>query len=93
MESFQTVGILVGIIGVILGLLIVGFAPGGIGLVGIGTAIVSFISIFLVLTKRHAKGVGITIIVLGVLFNWLLLIPGIMAVRYKPQFVNAQITK
>jgi hypothetical protein len=34
---------------------------------------------------KHRKTVGIIVLLMGVFFNWLLIIPGIMALRYKPK--------
>jgi hypothetical protein len=81
MESYQSVGIVIGIIGIVLG--VVGsFVQGWLAWV----AIVSIVGIILVLfNPKNHKGVGITLIVLGILGNLLFLIPGIMAYRYKPK--------
>jgi hypothetical protein len=38
---------------------------------------------------KHSKAVGIVLIVVGVLGNIFLVIPGIMALRYKPESVKA----
>jgi membrane-bound ClpP family serine protease len=81
MESYQSIGIVLGIVGIFLG--IVGsLAAGWVILV----AIVSIIGICVVLVNtKHHKNVGITLMVLGILGNLLLIIPGIMAYRYKPE--------
>jgi len=82
MESYQSISIVLGIAGIILGLL-GSIAIGGLGL---WVAFVSFIGIALPLvnTKHHEK-VGIILIILGILGSLLLIIPGIMAIRYKPE--------
>jgi hypothetical protein len=81
MESYQSVGIVIGIIGIVFGLL-GSLAYGWLAWV----AIVSIVGIILVLVNtKHHEGVGITLIVLGILGNLLLIIPGIMACRYKPK--------
>ena len=81
MESYQSVGIVIGIIGIILGLA-GSFVQGWLAWV----TIVSIVGIILVLfNPKNHKGVGITLIVLGILGNLLLIIPGIMAYRYKPE--------
>ena len=86
MESYQVVGLIVSIIGVFLGIGMLFSGIGWIAVAGIGTVLFSFIGVFLPLLKTDKnKAVGTYYIVTGVLFNWLLVIAGIMAVRYKPQ--------
>ena len=84
MEGYQSIGIVLGIIGIFLGL-VGSMVAGWIVLV----AIVSIIGICVVLVNmvntKHHKNVGITLMVLGILGNLLLIIPGIMAYRYKPE--------
>ena len=81
MESYQSIGIVIGIIGIVLGLL-GSLAYGWL----VWVAIVSIVGIILVLVNtKHHEGVGIILIVLGILGNLLLIIPGIMAYRYKPK--------
>lgn len=82
MESYQSISIVLGIVGIILGLI----STIAIGSLGLWIVFVSFIGIALPLvnTKHHEK-VGIVLIVLGILGNLLLVIPGIMAIRYKPE--------
>jgi hypothetical protein len=82
MESFQSVGLVVGIAGVILGLAEIIF----LGLLRMWIAAISFIGIIISLfNPKHSKAVGIVLIVVGVLGNIFLVIPGIMALRYKPE--------
>jgi hypothetical protein len=80
------VGLIVSIIGIFLG---IGMLLSGIewlAVAGIGTVLFSFVGVFLPLLKADKnKAVGTYYIVTGVLFNWLFVIAGIMAVRYKPQ--------
>ena len=65
MESYQSIGLLMGIAGLILG--IVGSAV--IGSLGLWVAVVSFIGIVVPLVNtKHHKNVGIVLIVLG--YNW-----------------------
>jgi hypothetical protein len=86
MESYQVVGLVVSIIGVFLGIGMLFSGIEWIAVAGIGTVLFSFIGVFLPLLKTDKnKAVGTYYIVTGVLFNWLLVISGIMAVRYKPQ--------
>jgi predicted transporter len=86
MESYQVVGLIVSIIGVFLGIGMLFSGIEWIAVAGIGTVLFSFIGVFLPLLKTDkTKEVGTYYIVTGVLFNWLLVIAGIMAVRYKPQ--------
>lgn len=71
-----------GIVGLILGLV----GSIAIGSLGLWVAFVSFIGIVLPLVNtKHHKNVGIVLIVLGILGNILLIIPGAMAIRYKPE--------
>ena len=86
MESYQVVGLIVSIIGVFLGIGMLFSGIEWIALAGIGTVLFSFIGVFLPLLKTDRnKAVGSYYIVTGVLFNWLIVIAGIMALRYKPQ--------
>ena len=81
MESYQSIGIVIGIIGIVLGLL------GSLAYRWLAwLAVVSIVAIVIVLVNtKHHQGVGITLIVLGILGNLLLIIPGIMECRYKPE--------
>jgi membrane-bound ClpP family serine protease len=80
-ESYQSIGIVIGIIGIVLGLfgsLVQGWL--------VWVAIVSIVGIIIVLVNtKHHKNVGIVLIVLGIIGNLLLIIPGAMALRYKPE--------
>ena len=84
MEKYQNVSILMGIVGIILGQI----SRSVIGGLGLWIILVSFIGIVLPLvlvnTKHHEK-VGIILIIIGIVGNLLLVIPGIMAIRYKPE--------
>jgi hypothetical protein len=57
-SAHRDVEFFMGIIGTLLGLLILGFVPGVVELVGHGNALFSFVGIFLVFDKNHVKGVG-----------------------------------
>jgi hypothetical protein len=82
MESYQSIGLLMGIAGLILGIL----GSAVIGSLGLWVAIFSFVGMILVLVNpKHHRGVGIVLIVLGIIGNLLLIIPGAMALRYKPE--------
>ena len=71
-----------GIAGLILGIL----GSAVIGSLGLWVAIFSFVGMILVLVNpKHHRGVGIVLIVLGIIVNLLLIIPGSMALRYKPE--------
>jgi vacuolar-type H+-ATPase subunit I/STV1 len=93
LESYQRVGVAMGILGMLLGLLVVryGIDPGlgywiSIVSLGIWIIIVSIVGIIIVLVNtKHHQGVGITLVLLGIVGNLLLIIPGIMAYRYKPE--------
>jgi type VI protein secretion system component VasK len=90
MESYQNVGIIVSIIGIIIGSFMavaLGVQLGiGNGLVGLLVILVSFVGLVLsVLNVKHHKNVGGALIVIGIVGNLLLIIPGIMAYRYKPE--------
>jgi membrane-bound ClpP family serine protease len=81
MESYQSIGIVLGVIGIILGLL-GSLAQGCL----VWVAIISIAGIIVVLVNtKHSHNVGIVLIVLGIIGNLLLIIPGIMALRYKPE--------
>jgi hypothetical protein len=87
MESYQSIGIAMGILGMILGLLVIryGIDPG----LGYWVSIVSIVGIIIVLVNtKHHQGAGITLVLLGIVGNLLLIIPGIMAYRYKPEGKN-----
>jgi hypothetical protein len=82
MESYQSISIIMGLVGLILGLV----GSIAIGSLGLWVAFVSFIGIVLpLINTKHHKNVGILLIVLGILGNILLIIPGAMAIRYKPE--------
>ena len=93
MESYQNIGIAMGILGMILGLLVIryGIEPGlgywvTVVWLGIWIIIVSIVGVIIVLVNtKHHQGVGITLALLGIVGNLLLIIPGIMAYRYKPE--------
>jgi len=71
-----------GIAGLILGIL----GSAVIGSLGLWVAVVSFIGIVVpFVNTKHHKNVGIVLIVLGIIGNLLLIIPGAMALRYKPE--------
>ena len=71
-----------GIAGLILGIL----GSAVIGSLGLWVAIFSFVGMILVLVNpKHHRRVGIVLIVLGIIGNLLLIIPGAMALRYKPE--------
>ena len=71
-----------GIVGLILGLV----GSIAIGSLGLWVALVSFVGIVLPLVNtKHHKNVGIVLMVLEILGNILLIIPGAMAYRYKPE--------
>jgi len=82
-----------GILGMILGMIVIrwGVEPGlgywvTIVWLGIWIMIVSIVGIIIVLVNtKHHQGAGITLVYLGILGNPLLIIPGIMAYRYKPE--------
>jgi hypothetical protein len=80
-ESYQSIGIVIGIIGIVFGLL-GSLVQGWL----VWVAVVSFIGIVVPLVNtKHHKNVGIVLIVLGIIGNLLLIIPGAMALRYKPE--------
>ena len=82
MESYQTVGIIISILGILLGsgMTIV------FGWISVIVILASFLGLVLsVLNVKHHKNVGGALIVIGIVGNLLLIIPGIMAYRYKPE--------
>ena len=94
MESYQSIGIVMGILGMVLGLLVI-FGLGieeGLGIwvttvsLGIWVTTESLVGLILALVNiKHHKTVGTVLIIIGILGNLLLIIPGIMAYRYKPK--------
>jgi len=82
MESYQTITLVIGIAFIVIGLVVAMFGFW----FGVVIATVSFIGIIASLVElKHHKAVGISLIVLGIVGNLLLIIPGIMAYRYKPE--------
>ena len=90
MQNYQKVGVIVSVIGLLFVLLVpFGVAMGIMLLVGA----VSFVGLILSLINvKHSKKVGIIMIILGVFGNLLLIMPGIMAYRYKPKNGGIQIS-
>jgi hypothetical protein len=85
MESYQSIGVMMGIAGIVLALALVAHPVGVLALLIIP---VSFIGIILaLLNTKHHRNVGVALIILGVIGNILLILPGIMAYRYKPQAI------
>jgi hypothetical protein len=91
MQSYQSIGIIFGIIGIIFGLLFSITPTGNIATVpsaalGVWVLIISIAGICVVLADtRHSRRVSMVLIFLGAFGNVLLIIPGIMAYRYKPK--------
>ena len=82
MESYQSIAIVLGIVGIILGLI----STLVLGPLAWFPIIASFLGIIIPLVNtKHHKNVGIVLIVIGIVGNVLLIIPGIMAIRYKPE--------
>jgi membrane-bound ClpP family serine protease len=81
-ESYQSVAIVLGIVGIVLGLI----SSVAIGSYAVVVVLVSLVGIIVPLANtKHHKNVGIVLIVLGIIGNLLLIIPGAMALRYKPE--------
>ena len=60
-------------------------------ILGLWVAAISVIGIIISLfNPKHSKSVGIVLIILGVIGNIFLIIRGIMALRYKPESVQAK---
>jgi hypothetical protein len=80
MENYQKAGVIIGIVMIVVGL----FSTVVIGGLGLWRAMVSLVGTILciVVSTKHHKKVGITLIVIGVLGNIFLIAPGIMAIRY-----------
>jgi len=82
MENYQTATVVVGIISTVLWFL-VGFAIHPIALI---PALIAFGFMFTCFADtKHCHSLGGLYIVVGILFNILYLIPGIMALRWKPK--------
>ncbi len=82
MESYQTAGIIVSLIGIFLSMAVVFFIP-PLGALMLIISIISLILSIVVRNSANARGLGIAFIVMGIIGNLLLIIPGIMAIRYK----------
>jgi len=82
MENYQVATVVVGIISTAIWM-IVGIAfP-----IAFIAAFVAFGFMFTCFADtKHCHTIGGIYIVVGILFNWLYLIPGIMAIRYKPKY-------
>jgi uncharacterized protein with PQ loop repeat len=95
MESYQSIGIVMGVVGIIIAIgLGAAQVPSINGWVVVAILFVSFIGLVISLVnKKHHKGVGITMIILGCIGNLLLIVPGIMAIRYKPTVTSGAITR
>jgi hypothetical protein len=89
MENYQKAGLITGIIGVVIGLVILGSLEGLFVYFGGCMFVASMISLTILTpisgSGKYRKTVGIIVLLMGVFFNWLLIIPGIMAIRYKPK--------
>jgi hypothetical protein len=89
MENYQKAGIATGVIGVIIGLVLLRFLDGFFVYFGVCMFVASMISVTILVpvssSGKHRKTVGIIVLLMGVFFNWLLIIPGIMAIRYRPK--------
>jgi hypothetical protein len=82
MESYQKAGVIISIIGIILGFVATIFLPA----LGAVMIVVNFITLMLsAFVKTHTKALGVSLIVFGIIGNFFLIIPGIMAIRYKPK--------
>ena len=81
MENYQTATVVVGIISFAFWM--------GVGFFFLPAFALAFIAFGFMWTcfadTKHAQSLGGLYIVVGILFNWLYLIPGIMAIRWKPQ--------
>ena len=89
MESYQTAGVIISVIGIILGLILANFiAPLG-GLMFVVNIIALILSA--AMKPRSHRTYGIVTMVLAVIGNLLLLIPGIMALRYKKEIPTQRV--
>jgi hypothetical protein len=80
MENYQTVGVAVSVIGLILGL-IVAFSP--LAVVGGIMLLINFFTLMLSVMKVKPRDYSITVAVLGFIGNIFLLIPAFMADSHK----------
>lgn len=86
MESYQSIGIVMAVVGILVGLALAVFPDPLSGFIVIAIIFMSFIGLIISLVNpKNHKGVGITLIIVGVIGNLLLIIPGVMAIRYKPK--------
>ena len=86
MENYQTATVVVGIISFAMWI--------GVGFFFWPALFFAFIAFAFMWTcfadTKHAQTLGGLYIVVGILFNWLYLIPGIMAIRWKPKLQQQQ---
>ena len=63
-----------------------GLVTAAYGAIGLWSLLIGFIGMVIPLVNtKHSKNVGITLIVFAIIGNLVLLIPGIMAYRWKPE--------
>ena len=81
MESYQTAGVIISILGILLSFAVGIFIPP----LGVLMFFVNIVTLILsAVVKTNTRGLGVALIVLGIIGNVFLIIPGIMAIRYKP---------
>jgi hypothetical protein len=87
MESYQSVAVVLAIIMLVIGIMIAIIPFEFTAWLGIWIAFCSFICIFVPLAnpQKHHKAVGVVLLIFGIIGTWPLLIPAIMALRYKPK--------
>jgi hypothetical protein len=87
MEAYQTVAIVLAIIMLLIGIAVMALVPFPFGMLGGWIAFCSFVCIFVPLAnpEKHSKAVGVTLLIFGIIGTWLLIIPAIMALIYKPK--------
>jgi hypothetical protein len=89
MENYQKVGIMTGVIGAIIGLILLRSLGGFFVYFGGCMFVASMISVTILIpisgSGKYRETVGILVLLMGIFFNWLLIIPGVMAMRYKPK--------
>jgi hypothetical protein len=89
MENYQKAGIMTGVIGVIIGLILLRSLGGFFVYFGGCMFVASMVSVTILIpisgSGKYRETVGILVLLMGIFFNWLLIIPGVMAMRYKPK--------
>ena len=91
MEKYQVAGLICSGLGVGLGIALLLSHVGWATLLGIPVWLFSFMGIYFPLlnTNKH-RAVAWYYLIAGILFNWLMIIPAVLAFRFKPSIVGTE---